>query len=256
MEKGKSGSQVVLVIVVAVLIILCGAGLVFLKVENSLPALSIIDGENTVPDADMAEEYMAVEAGTVKAEIDDFEIKRNDVTPEENIQEETDMGLVYHEEQETGIHTYELIIDDVTWMEAYQNCLDRGGYLVRINSDDEYQAILQQIDEEGQGKIKFWLGGTRGMADTYEYRWIYEDGTYGSEILNENEKYSSYWLDGEPSFYDETVSQDEMYMNMFYISKEKRWVWNDVPNDLIAVAEFYSGTVGYICEYEDEMISD
>ena len=44
----------------------------------------------------------------------------------------------------------------------------------------------------------------------------------------------------------------EMYMNMFYVSKEGRWVWNDVADDLIAVADFYAGTVGYICEYEKE----
>ncbi len=35
-------------------------------------------------------------------------------------------------------------------------------------------------------------------------------------------------------------------MNMFYVSKEERWVWNDVPDDLIAVAEFYSGTVLFV----------
>lgn len=35
-------------------------------------------------------------------------------------------------------------------------------------------------------------------------------------------------------------------MNMFYVSKEECWVWNDVPDDLIAVAEFYSGTVPFV----------
>lgn len=157
----------------------------------------------------------------------------------------------YHDEDESGVHTYELIVDDVTWTEAYQACLARGGHLVRINSEEEYQAILQQISEEEKGKIMFWLGGARSGADEYEYRWIYGDGTYGSEILNEDASYLPYWLEGEPSFYDESISQDEMYMNMFYVSKEQRWVWNDVPDDLIAIAEFYSGTIGYICEYED-----
>ncbi|MDE7404363.1 MAG: C-type lectin domain-containing protein, partial [Lachnospiraceae bacterium] len=157
----------------------------------------------------------------------------------------------YYDTDESGIHTYELIVDDVTWTEAYLACLARGGHLVRINSEEEYQAIVQQIGEEEKGKIMFWLGGTRSAADVYEYRWIYEDGTYGSEILNEDEPYSYYWLDGEPSFYDESILQDEMYMNMFYVGKEQRWVWNDVPEDLIEVAEFYSGMIGYICEYEE-----
>lgn len=171
--------------------------------------------------------------------------------PEAEEAPEAEEEPFYYDTDESGIHTYELIVDDVTWTEAYLACLARGGHLVRINSEEEYQAIVQQIGEEEKGKIMFWLGGTRSAADVYEYRWIYEDGTYGSEILNEDEPYSHYWLDGEPSFYDESILQDEMYMNMFYVSKEQRWVWNDVPDDLIAIAEFYSGMIGYICEYED-----
>lgn len=162
-----------------------------------------------------------------------------------------DAEAAYYAEDETGIHTYELIVDDVTWTEAYEDCLDRGGHLVRINSEEEYLAILEQISEENKDKIMFWLGGTRSFANQYEYRWIYGDGTYGKEVLNEEEPYIWYWLDGEPSFYDESVDQDEWCMNMFYVSKEGRWVWNDVPDDLIAIAEFYAGRIGYICEYED-----
>ncbi len=64
-------------------------------------------------------------------------------------------------------------------------------------------------------------------------------------VLNQ-EPYISYWLTGEPSFYDNSLLQNEMYMNMFYVSKEECWVWNDVPDDLIAVAEFYSGTVPFV----------
>lgn len=155
------------------------------------------------------------------------------------------------ESTEEGIHTYELIVSDVTWMQAYDDCLARGGHLVRINSEEEYQAILQQIREEDKNNIKFWLGGMRTSADSYEYRWVYEDGTYGDEILNQDDKYLSYWLSGEPSYQGETPEDQEMYLNMFYRGKEERWVWNDVPNDIIAVVNSYSGTVGYICEYEN-----
>lgn len=155
------------------------------------------------------------------------------------------------ESTEEGIHTYELVVSDVTWMQAYDDCIARGGHLVRINSEEEYQAILQQISGEEKTNIKFWLGGMRPSADSYEYRWVYEDGTYGDEILNQDGKYLSYWLSGEPSYQGETPDDPEMYLNMFYRGKEERWVWNDVPNDIIAVVNSYSGTVGYICEYEN-----
>lgn len=49
---------------------------------------------------------------------------------------------------EEGINSYELIVADVTWSQAYYDCLDRGGHLVRITTDAEYQAILQQIASE------------------------------------------------------------------------------------------------------------
>ncbi len=153
------------------------------------------------------------------------------------------------EVSEEGVHTYELLVGDVTWTQAYEDCIARGGHLVRINSEEEYQAILQQIRQEDKNNIKFWLGGRR-EADSHEYRWAYEDGSHGDEVLNQDEKYASYWLSGEPSYEDTAVGSQEMHMNMFYIKKEDRWVWNDAPDDLLAVVNAYAGTVGYICEYE------
>lgn len=171
--------------------------------------------------------------------------------PEEEAEPEEEAPAEEPEEViEEGIHTYELIVSDVTWTQAYEDCISRGGHLVRINSEEEYQAILQQISQEDKGNIKFWLGGTRD-ADSHEYHWAYEDGSYGDEVLNSDDKYASYWLSGEPSYEDEAVGSQEMYMNMFYMKKEDRWVWNDVPDDLIAAVNTYAGTVGYICEYEE-----
>lgn len=149
---------------------------------------------------------------------------------------------------EVGINTYELIVADMTWTEAYYDCLDRGGHLVRITSDEEYQAILQQIEAEDKKNILFWLGGARN--DDSGYYWIYEGGYFGSEILNEDEKYASYWMENEPSFHDDAVGMDETRMNMFWRSSSGRWVWNDVPDDILSAADFYAGKLGYICEYE------
>ena len=136
-----------------------------------------------------------------------------DSFPEEQEQVENAVEELHEDE----IHTYELIVADVTWIEAYQSCLDRGGYLVRINSEDEYQAILSQVWAEDKGNIKFWLGGARDESSN-TYHWIYEDTDYEGEALNNNEKYAAYWLDEEPSFADETTGETETFMNMFYIS--------------------------------------
>ncbi len=154
-----------------------------------------------------------------------------------------------------AIHTYELVVSDVSWTQAYEQCLMKGGHLVRISSDEEYEAILNQISSEGKEKIKFWIGGARDNENNY--RWVYNDDyndsqniILGDEILNSDSKYSSYWLGGEPSLYDETTQTVEDRMNMFYMKSQNRWVWNDVPNDVLSIASFYSGSMGYICEYE------
>lgn len=153
------------------------------------------------------------------------------------------------EMQENEVHTYELIVADVTWAEAYRLCIERGGYLVRINSDMEMQIILQQIGTEDKNNIKFWIGGARDDS-SYTYRWIYENTDYEGEDLNNNKKYASYWLDGEPSYMDDSIGTTEMYMNMFYVKSQERWVWNDTVNNILEVLPEYSGTIGYICEYE------
>ena len=47
-----------------------------------------------------------------------------------------------------------------------------------------------------------------------------------------------------------TDDETERYMNMFYVKKENRYIWNDVANDIIKVVPGYEGKVGYIVEIE------
>ncbi|MCR4833554.1 MAG: TIR domain-containing protein [Butyrivibrio sp.] len=166
---------------------------------------------------------------------------------EEPIEEVVDDTI--YDIDDYGVHTYSLIVENTTWEEAYYKCLDMGGHLVRITSDEEWNAILQQISAEGKDKIKFWIGAKRD-DDNDEYHWVYgENMDYGDEIINTNSKYSYYWLDGEPSYYDESTECYEDKVNIFYVKRANGWVWNDVPND-VAWIEFYDGAMGYICEFD------
>ena len=146
-------------------------------------------------------------------------------------------------------HRYEIILKDCTWTEAFEEAKTRGGYLVHIDSMEEYDFIRSNLlNTEASRKLKLWIGGAR-VAGSNEYHWANADGTLGQEILN-SDAYPGVWMSGEPSFRDESIGQDEFYLNLFYYSKENRWVWNDVPNDIISVVNSYKGTVGYICEYD------
>ena len=147
----------------------------------------------------------------------------------------------------SAIHKYQIVMEDITWSEAYLKSMEvNGGYLVHINSQEEMDAILAQIAEEGHEDGIFWIGGMRSPTKD-EYYWIDTQMNTAGEALN-NE---SYWLDGEPSLYDSSIDLEECYMNMFYVKSAGKWIWNDTILDLVSVAPGYTGKIGYIIEIEE-----
>ena len=141
-------------------------------------------------------------------------------------------------------HHYSLIAADVTWQEAFDDCISRGGYLAQINSEEEYQSVIQMIEMEDMQNIHFYLGGRRDI-DSREYYWVDHGGELSGELLNPdgNSWIAAHWMENEPSFTSE--EDQEMYMNM--ILYQERWVFNDVPMDITV---YYPGKTGYICEFD------
>ena len=152
------------------------------------------------------------------------------------------------EEYENSIHYYTYHVDDCTWNQAFQKAIDMGGHLVRINSQEEYDYLINEISSMGLDGIKFRVGARR-TPNAYEYYWVKEDNSFTGEILNSSLAWcANAWMSGEPSFSDGGIP--EMYLEIMYYSKEGRWVFNDVPDDVVAVASYFSGTLGYIVEYQ------
>lgn len=156
-------------------------------------------------------------------------------------------------DENTG-HRYEFIIADLSWSDAFADCIERGGNMVMFDSVGEYENVVVNLAKTDYQNIKFWIGATREYGSD-EYRWVNQYNTeedyggLGSSVINKNSYYSSYWLNGEPNFYYDGVEED--CLNMFYYKKEARWVLNDTPNDILAVVPSYKGCIGYICEYEE-----
>ena len=139
-------------------------------------------------------------------------------------------------------------LDDCTWYEAYRKAIENGGYLAHINSEEEYQRILDEIEENNYIDIQFKIGGRRNN-DSLDYRWINDSNTTYGEKLNTKEYWAhDEWQNGEPSFYDGDIVEN--CLEIYYSEKENRFVWNDIPDDVIGIVPYFSGKLGYIVEYE------
>lgn len=153
----------------------------------------------------------------------------------------------------TGIHAYQVVIEDCTWEEARQRCIDAGGYLVRINSEEEFDYITNLLNSRGYSDYHFYLGGRRELSDT-EYYWVNEENQFLEGCLNSAESWAMpHWYNNEPSFQDtgsdapSAISED--VMNLFFVSES--WYLNDSSSDLPGdYPSLLSGKVGYIVETE------
>ncbi len=150
-------------------------------------------------------------------------------------------------EEDTAIHTYQIMISDCTWSEALQSARDMGGYLVRINTREEYDYIISQLNAGDYTRYHFYLGGRRD-SDGSDYYWVDTDNQFIGDCLNDSSSWcQSAWYDGEPSYDDAGVAEDAM--NLFCVGGT--WYLNDSSMDLAGnYPDLLTGKVGYIVEFE------
>ena len=118
---------------------------------------------------------------------------------------------------------------------------------MHINDQEEFDYLLEQIGNKSLSGIQFFLGARREESSR-EYYWADADNRLGGDAINSPQYWcSKTWLSGEPSFQD--GNSVECYIDMFYVSGTG-WVFNDVPDDILAIVPAYSGKIGYIVEYE------
>lgn len=151
---------------------------------------------------------------------------KNGVPKEEDTEESEEMNRENTSSSET--HRYEVINSRMTWSEAKSYCESLGGHLATIESQDEYNKVIELANASGRKVL--WLGAQKNSNQTFEW------------ITGESFQYS-YWLSGEPN----NEGGNENYLVMFLVSGQ--WVWADVPND---VSPYYGADkVGFVCEYDE-----
>ncbi|MBR2187905.1 MAG: VWA domain-containing protein [Eubacterium sp.] len=138
--------------------------------------------------------------------------------------------------QVTHASRYEIIQGDLSWTEANDICISKGGHLATITSQSEMDQLVSMAEKSG---LKYlWIGG---------YTSVRNNSTFGHWITGEDFNYTA-WYPGEPSRND-LDGTPEFYLMMWKVGDA--WSWNDQRNDVAnSEFEYFKGNVGYICEYE------
>ena len=127
-------------------------------------------------------------------------------------------------------HGYQVFKEDVSWTQAQRKCADLGGHLVVINDEEELQEVIRLAEEAGISRV--WIGCHRVNGEEI---WETGEGIYR-------------WAPGEPAYVDTNDRVAEDYVMLW---DHNGWAYNDNRDDPCAdYPEFYSGTMGYICEFE------
>lgn len=155
--------------------------------------------------------------------------------------------------QEDAIHRYEVIVEDCTWEEAYQNCLSMGGYLARINSKEEFDYITKKVveKEKNYSKKQYYVGIRRDVNSDAYYLVDENNELMGDRLDNGYTSWAnSLWLSKEPSYYDSTLKIEETCVSIFKYKETNKWVMNEIPSNLVVQVPSYEGKLGYICEFD------
>ncbi|MBR4132137.1 MAG: S-layer homology domain-containing protein, partial [Oscillospiraceae bacterium] len=140
---------------------------------------------------------------------------------------------------------YELVAENVTWLEALEAARAKGGKLVSIDSLEEYRYLLGLILDEGLGDRSFHLGGRRDPNGS-SYHWVNAENTHliGPSLNGPEAWCRDLWQAGEPNLAWNGIPEEALIA--YFSEKEGRWVWYDGQKDYIVATRDY----GYIIEYD------
>ena len=144
-------------------------------------------------------------------------------------------------------HKYEIFIENLSWDEAKNSCIEKGGYLAVINSEEESRRLHDYIVKSNLTEHALYIG----CKNIY---WSLKNGT--------NQEYTSGNIFINSLNYDYmditggNPKSDEMDYGMVYIRNDGQSLNNNLmdiflgPANLAEYNPKMSGKIGYICEYD------
>jgi len=138
---------------------------------------------------------------------------------------------------EVKVSTYEVILSDKSWTQAEADAESKGGHLVVINDQDEFDKVVALAVSKGARFV--WLGCQRDASG--QLKWVNGDSV---------DFYK--WAANEPSVTDRDGTAENYVL--LWNSKANlsgNWEYNDVGNDPVSIyPKGYSGKICYVIEYE------
>lgn len=150
-----------------------------------------------------------------------------------------------------GIHSYRFVQEDVTYNLAAARARSMGGYLARIDSQEEYDAILEQLKEKhawGSDVLEYYIGGRRCAAQK-RYYLTDQNGKVSSDHFVGNDE-PWFWGPNEPSC--GSPDSDRTALSIAYREDLGDWYGEDTIEDILTPYPEFSGQIGYIVEIETE----
>lgn len=139
----------------------------------------------------------------------------------------------------------------MTFAQAAQQAKNMGGYLVSIDSKEEFNTITAQARAQrnsGSSVLQYYIGAKRPSSSS-TYYFTDKSGNVTNRAVS-SVFGTWFWGSGEPSYADANTGDNETILSIMYLESSDSWVGNDVVDDIAAHYSEFSGKVGYIVEIE------
>lgn len=156
-------------------------------------------------------------------------------------------------------HSYRFVLDNVSWNEALEQSIEKGGYLAVITCNEELEYVKHCIEKSELTDYSFYVAYRKDSVKVDgEFilgRWVYPDGRLERvDILYD---YSGYEDPSFPGYTDREFEKNEwelMYADfgLLKYNKDNSGLYlYYAPEDIVSIAPKYDGKIGYIVEYDE-----